>query len=281
MTLAGGALFGFVVGTVIVSFASSIGAAVAFIVARYLLRDWVQGRFGDKLQKINEGVERDGAFYLFTLRLIPIFPFFAINTVVALTPMRLFTYYWVSQVGMFPATLVYVNAGKELGRIDSFSGLLSPSLIISFAILGIFPLVMKKRLVGIRHGGGRMAKYDYDIGVIGGGAAGLTVASGASQLGLKTLLIEKAPLLGGDCLHYGCVPSKTLIKTASVYHQMRHADEYGLPPVDLPVVDFKQIARRIQSVIESVQVHDSEERFCRLGVEVSFGEAFFYRRTSG
>ncbi len=146
LTLAGGALFGFVVGTVIVSFASSIGAAVAFIVARYLLRDWVQGRFGDKLQKINEGVERDGAFYLFTLRLIPIFPFFAINTVVALTPMRLFTYYWVSQVGMFPATLVYVNAGKELGRIDSFSGLLSPSLIISFAILGIFPLVMKKAL---------------------------------------------------------------------------------------------------------------------------------------
>ncbi|WP_319467081.1 FAD-dependent oxidoreductase [uncultured Pseudodesulfovibrio sp.] len=120
-----------------------------------------------------------------------------------------------------------------------------------------------------------MAKYDYDIGVIGGGAAGLTVASGASQLGLKTLLIEKAPLLGGDCLHYGCVPSKTLIKTASVYHQMRHADEYGLPPVDLPAVNFKQIARRIQSVIESVQVHDSEERFCSLGVEVSFGEASF------
>jgi len=146
LTLAGGALFGVMAGTVIVSFASSIGAAVAFIVARYLLRDWVQGRFGDKLQKINEGVERDGAFYLFTLRLIPIFPFFAINTVVALTPMRLVTYYWVSQVGMFPATLVYVNAGKELGRIDSFSGLLSPSLIISFAILGIFPLVMKKAL---------------------------------------------------------------------------------------------------------------------------------------
>ncbi|WP_319472138.1 TVP38/TMEM64 family protein [uncultured Pseudodesulfovibrio sp.] len=146
LTLAGGALFGFMAGTVIVSFASSIGATVAFIVARYLLRDWVQGRFADKLRKINEGVERDGAFYLFTLRLIPIFPFFAINTVVALTPMRLFTYYWVSQVGMFPATLVYVNAGKELGRIDSFSGLLSPSLIISFAILGIFPLVMKKVL---------------------------------------------------------------------------------------------------------------------------------------
>jgi len=146
ITLAGGAMFGFATGTVVVSFASSIGAAVAFVVARYLLRDWVQGRFGDKLEKINQGIEKDGAFYLFTLRLIPLFPFFVVNTVIALTPMRLFTYYWVSQVGMFPATLVYVNAGKELGRIDSLSGLLSPSLILSFAILGIFPLVMKKAL---------------------------------------------------------------------------------------------------------------------------------------
>lgn len=146
ITLAGGALFGFATGTIVVSFASSIGAAVAFVVARYLLRDWVQGKFGDKLEKINQGIEKDGAFYLFTLRLIPLFPFFVVNTVIALTPMRLFTYYWVSQVGMFPATLVYVNAGKELGRIDSLSGLLSPSLILSFAILGIFPLFMKKAL---------------------------------------------------------------------------------------------------------------------------------------
>lgn len=146
ITLAGGALFGLVTGVVVVSFASSIGAAVAFVVARYLLRDWVQARFGDRLEKINQGIEKDGAFYLFTLRLIPVFPFFVINTVIALTPMRLFTYYWVSQVGMFPATIVYVNAGKELGQIDSLSGLLSPSLIISFAILGIFPLVMKKAL---------------------------------------------------------------------------------------------------------------------------------------
>lgn len=146
LTLAGGALFGLVTGTIVVSFASSIGAAAAFVVSRYLLRDWVQGKFGDKLEKINHGIEKDGAFYLFTLRLIPVFPFFVINTVIALTPMRLFTYYWVSQIGMFPATVVYVNAGKELGRIDSLSGLLSPSLLISFAILGVFPLVMKKAL---------------------------------------------------------------------------------------------------------------------------------------
>lgn len=146
ITLAGGALFGLVTGVIVVSFASTIGAAVAFLVSRYLLRDWVQSKFGDKLEKINQGVEQDGAFYLFTLRLIPIFPFFVINTVIGLTPMRLTTYYWVSQIGMFPATIVYVNAGKELGQIDSLSGLLSPSLIISFAILGIFPLVMKKAL---------------------------------------------------------------------------------------------------------------------------------------
>lgn len=146
ITLAGGAMFGVLVGTVVVSFASTIGAAMAFVISRYLLRDWVQAKFGDKLAKVNKGVEEDAAFYLFTLRLVPIFPFFMVNTVVALTPMRFWTYYWVSQVGMFPATVVYVNAGKELGQIDSLSGLLSPSLIISFTILGIFPLVVKKVL---------------------------------------------------------------------------------------------------------------------------------------
>jgi len=147
LTLVGGALFGLVTGVIVVSFASSIGAALAFVIARYLLRDWVQERFGDKLEKINDGLEKDGPFYLFSLRLIPFFPFFVINTIIALTPMRLFTYYWISQIGMLPATLVYVNAGKELGQIESLSGLLSPSLIISFVVLGIFPLVMKKGLV--------------------------------------------------------------------------------------------------------------------------------------
>ncbi|BCS87290.1 TVP38/TMEM64 family protein [Pseudodesulfovibrio sediminis] len=146
LTLAGGAMFGLVTGVIVVSFASTIGAAMAFIVARYLVGDYVQNKFGDKLSSINKGIEEDGAFYLFTLRLIPVFPFFVINTVIALTPMRFFTYFWVSQVGMFPATIVYVNAGKELGKIDSLSGLLSPSLIISFVILGFFPLVMKKIL---------------------------------------------------------------------------------------------------------------------------------------
>lgn len=146
ISLVGGAMFGLFTGVIVISFASTIGATLAFLLSRYLLRDYVQSKFGDKLERINEGIEKEGAFYLFTLRLIPIFPFFAINTAIALTPMRIFTYYWVSQVGMFPATVVYVNAGKELGQIDSLSGLVSPSLIISFAIIGIFPLVMKKLL---------------------------------------------------------------------------------------------------------------------------------------
>lgn len=146
LTLAGGALFGILVGTLTVSFASTIGATLACLVSRFLLRDWVQRRFGDKLTTVNEGIEKEGSFYLFTLRLIPIFPFFVINLVMGLTRMRLFTFYWVSQIGMLAGTIVYVNAGKELGKIESLSGILSPGLIVSFAILGIFPLAVKKLL---------------------------------------------------------------------------------------------------------------------------------------
>ncbi len=144
MTLAGGALFGFVTGTIVVSFASTIGATLACFVARFLLRDWVQNKFGQRLSPINRGIENEGAFYLFSLRLIPAFPFFLINLAMGLTKMRLLTFYWVSQLGMLPGTMVYVNAGKELAKIDSLSGILSPSLIISFIILGIFPLAIKK-----------------------------------------------------------------------------------------------------------------------------------------
>ena len=144
MTLAGGALFGLWTGTLIVSFASTIGATLACFVSRFILRDWVQGKFGDKLSVINEGIAKEGAFYLFTLRLIPVFPFFMINLVMGLTKMPLRTFYWVSQLGMLAGTMVYVNAGKELGKIDSLKGILSPGLIISFALLGIFPIAAKK-----------------------------------------------------------------------------------------------------------------------------------------
>ncbi len=144
LTLAGGALFGFWTGVLVVSFASTIGATLACFVSRFVLRDWVQGKFGDRLATINEGIAREGAFYLFTLRLIPLFPFWMINLVMGLTKVPLLTFYWVSQVGMLPGTAVYVNAGKELAKIDSLSGILSTSLILSFAILGLFPIVVKK-----------------------------------------------------------------------------------------------------------------------------------------
>jgi uncharacterized membrane protein YdjX (TVP38/TMEM64 family) len=150
MTLAGGALFGLGAGTLIVSFASTIGATLACFVSRFILRDWVEGKFGDKLSVINEGIAREGAFYLFTLRLIPVFPFFVINLVMGLTRMSLRTFYWVSQLGMLAGTIVYVNAGKELGKIESVRGILSPGLIMSFILLGIFPLATKKLLAAYR-----------------------------------------------------------------------------------------------------------------------------------
>lgn len=146
MTLAGGGLFGLFTGTVAVSFSSTIGATLACIVARFLLRDWVQKKFGDKLVKINQGMAKEGGFYLFSLRLVPLFPFFVINLVMGLTSIRLVTYYWVSQLGMLPATIVYVNAGKELAKIDSLAGILSPRLIVSFALLGFLPILTKKLL---------------------------------------------------------------------------------------------------------------------------------------
>ena len=150
LTLAGGALFGLVKGTIAVSFASTIGATLACLVSRFLLRDWVQKRFGDKLQRINEGMEREGGFYLFTLRLLPVFPFFVINLAMGLTRIKISTYYWVSQLGMLPATLVYVNAGKELAKLESLAGILSPSLIASFVLLGLFPITVKKVVARLR-----------------------------------------------------------------------------------------------------------------------------------
>ena len=156
MTLAGGAMFGFWIGFVVVSFASTIGATIACFVARFLLRDWVQNKFGERLSTINKGIEKEGAFYLFSLRLVPIFPFFIINLAMGLTSMKLLTFYWVSQIGMLPGTMVYVNAGKELAQVESLSGILSPGLIISFIILGLFPITVKKLLYFYKKRSGKM-----------------------------------------------------------------------------------------------------------------------------
>jgi len=276
MTVASGALFGVVWGTIIVSFASSIGATFAFLVSRYLLHDTVQGRFGDRLKAINEGVQKDGAFYLFTLRLVPIFPFFLINLLMGLTPIRAATFYWVSQVGMLAGTFVYVNAGTQLAKLDSLSGILSPVLLLSFALLGVFPLLAKKVLSGIQARRvyarwQRPPRFDRNLVVIGAGAGGLVTAYIAAAVKAKVTLIE-AHKMGGDCLNYGCVPSKALIKSAKLAYQMRHGGHYGLEDIE-PTFSFRKVMQRIHDVIRAVEPHDSIERYTKLGVDVLQGYA--------
>lgn len=276
MTLAAGALFGLAWGTLIVSFASSIGATLAFLVSRYLLQDTVQKRFGDRLKAINEGIEREGAFYLFTLRLVPIFPFFLINLLMGLTTIRALTFYWVSQVGMFAGTLVYVNAGTQLGQLESLSGILSPSLLLSFVLLGVFPLIAKKivDVVKARRVYAEFTKpksFDRNLIVIGAGAGGLVSAYIAATVKAKVTLIE-ANKMGGDCLNYGCIPSKALIKSAKVAHQMRHAENYGLNSSE-PTFSFKKVMQRIHDVIAKIEPHDSVERYSKMGVDVVQGYA--------
>ncbi|MFU8818284.1 MAG: FAD-dependent oxidoreductase [Desulfurivibrio sp.] len=276
MTLAGGALFGLTTGVILVSFASTIGATLAFLVARFLLRDLVQNRFGEKLAAINRGVERDGAFYLFTLRLVPIFPFFLINLLLALTPIRTFTFYWVSQVGMLAGTVVYVNAGTQLGAIAGTGDILSPGLIASFVLLGLFPLLAKKIVEVVRKGRvyarwRRPRSFERNLVVIGAGAAGLVSAYLAAALKARVTLIE-AHKMGGDCLNHGCVPSKALIRSAKLAHQIAHADRYGLAAA-APRFSFRAVMDRVHAKIAAIAPHDSVERYTELGVEVLAGRA--------
>ncbi len=276
MTLAAGALFGLTTGLVLVSFASSIGATLAFLASRFLFFDLVQQRFGTQLRKINDGVAKDGAFYLFGLRLVPAFPFFAINLVMGLTPIRAWTFYWVSQVGMLAGTLVYVNAGTQLATIDSLGGLLSPALIASFAALGVFPLVAKKILQALQarktpRKFPRPRQFDRDLIVIGAGSGGLVSAYIGATVKAKVSLIE-AEKMGGDCLNTGCVPSKALIKSARLAHDMKNGKHYGVS-ADSVTVDFPGVMERIQNVIEKIEPHDSVERYTGLGVDVIEGRA--------
>lgn len=276
MTLAAGALFGLLTGVLLVSFASSIGATLAFLASRFLFRDAVQQRFGNKLQAINHGIKQDGAFYLFTLRLVPLFPFFLINLLMGLTPIRVITFYWVSQVGMLAATFVFVNAGMQLASIDSLAGILSPSLICSFVLLGVFPMIAKiiTRYIQKNRVYSRWNKpksFDRNLIVIGGGAAGLVSAYIAATVKAKVTLVE-AHKMGGDCLNYGCVPSKAIIKSAKLAHQMAHADRYGLQQ-STPSFSFKAVMQRVHDVIRAVEPHDSIERYTKLGVEVLQGYA--------
>jgi pyruvate/2-oxoglutarate dehydrogenase complex dihydrolipoamide dehydrogenase (E3) component/uncharacterized membrane protein YdjX (TVP38/TMEM64 family) len=276
MTLAAGALFGVLWGTVIVSFASSIGATLAFLASRYFLQETVQNKFGERLKAINAGIEREGAFYLFTLRLVPVFPFFLINLLMGLTPIKAATFYLVSQLGMLAGTIVYVNAGTQLAQIESLSGILSPALIFSFALLGIFPFIAKKvisifKAKRVYKNWTKPKTFDRNLIVIGAGAGGLVSSYIAAAVKAKVTLIE-AHKMGGDCLNYGCVPSKALIKSAKLAKQMQVAEKYGLENVQ-PSFSFKKVMQRIHNIIAEVEPHDSVERYTSLGVEVLQGYA--------
>lgn len=278
VTLAGGAIFGLGWGLLIVSFASSIGATLAFLTARFLLRDSVQARFGQRLAEVDRGIRKDGAFYLFTLRLMPVVPFFVINLLMGLTNMKAWTFYWVSQLGMLAGTAVYVNAGTQLGQLTSLQGIVSPGLLGSFVLLGLFPLIARRvvetvqqRKVYARWASVRPRNFDRNLIVIGAGAGGLVSAYIAAAVKAKVTLVE-AHKMGGDCLNYGCVPSKALIKSAKLAHQMRHASTYGLRDAP-PSFSFKMVMRRIHEVIKAIEPHDSVERYTGLGVEVLQGHA--------
>jgi pyruvate/2-oxoglutarate dehydrogenase complex dihydrolipoamide dehydrogenase (E3) component/uncharacterized membrane protein YdjX (TVP38/TMEM64 family) len=271
LTLAAGAIFGLAWGTLIVSFASSIGATLAFLAARFVLRDWVQARFGARLKGVNQGFAREGAFYLFALRLVPAIPFFAINLLMGLTPMRAGTFYWVSQVGMLAGTIVYVYAGAQLGEFR-----LSAELIFAFAALGLFPLAAKKLLDAVKARRvyarwTRPARFDRNLVVIGAGSAGLVAAYIAAAVKAKVTLVEKHRM-GGDCLNTGCVPSKALLKTAKIISQIRSSEKYGLKQASVEF-DFADVMERVQRVIRTIEPHDSAARYTELGVECVKGEA--------
>jgi len=276
LTLAGGAIFGVVWGTLIVSFASTIGATLAFLISRFLLRDWVSQRFGQRLAAIDDGVRREGGFYLFTLRLVPAFPFFLVNLLFGLTAMKARTFFWVSQLGMLAGTVVYVNAGTQLAKLESLAGILSPALLGSFVLLGLFPLIARKMVEIVRRnkvyaGWKKPARFDRNLVVIGGGSAGLVTAYIAAAVKAKVTLVEKHKL-GGDCLNTGCVPSKALIRSAKFLSHMTRAPEFGIHTAHAEF-EFADVMNRVQAVIKTVEPHDSAERYTGLGVDVVQGSA--------
>ena len=276
LTLASGAIFGVFWGTLIASFASSLGATLALIMSRFLLRDWVMQRFGQRLATIDEGIKHEGAFYLFTLRLVPAFPFFLVNLLFGLTAMKARTFYWVSQLGMFAGTAAYVNAGTQLGKIDSLSGVLSPAVLGSFLLLGTLPLIARKiveigRANKVFAGWKKPRHFDRNLVVIGAGSAGLVTAYIAAAVKAKVTLVEKQRM-GGDCLNTGCVPSKALIRSARLLSHMARSQEFGIASARAEF-DFATVMERVQSVIRAVEPHDSIERYSALGVDVVEGSA--------
>ncbi|MGE0387008.1 MAG: FAD-dependent oxidoreductase [Gammaproteobacteria bacterium] len=276
MTVGAGAVFGFWWGLLIVSFASSVGATLAFAASRYLLKDAVTRRFGARLREVQAAFEREGAAYLFFLRLVPVVPFFIVNLLMGLTRMRASAFYAVSQAGMLAGTAVYVNAGTQLANLEGLSGIVSPALMASFALLGAFPLAARRFMWRWQRRRPyarwrRPASFDRNLIVIGGGAAGLVAAYSAAAAHAGVTLVE-AHRLGGDCLNTGCVPSKALIRAAAAAHEMRHAHRYGIASVE-PVVSFHEVMARVRAVIAAIEPHDSAQRYTALGVDVVAGHA--------
>ncbi|MDO9315874.1 MAG: FAD-dependent oxidoreductase, partial [Burkholderiaceae bacterium] len=276
MTLAAGAIFGLGPGLLLVSFASSIGATLAFLTARYLLRDTVQARFGARLGPINEGMRHDGAWYLLTLRLVPVFPFFLVNLLVGLTPIAATRFYWVSQLGMLAGTAVYVNAGTQLAGISQLTDVLSPPLLLSFALLGVFPLIAKAAIGALQRRKvyarwPRPKRFDRNLVVIGAGSGGLVTAYIAAAVKARVTLVE-GHRMGGDCLNFGCVPSKALIRSARLAKDIEQAAELGIRDAS-GRVDFAAVMARVQQVIRDIAPHDSVERYTALGVDVVQGHA--------
>jgi pyruvate/2-oxoglutarate dehydrogenase complex dihydrolipoamide dehydrogenase (E3) component/uncharacterized membrane protein YdjX (TVP38/TMEM64 family) len=276
LTLAGGALFGFGQGLLLVSFASTLGATLAMLLARYLAREAVQARFGARLKGIDDGLAREGAFYLFALRLVPVFPFFLVNLALGLTRFPARTFFWVSQLGMLPATAVFVYAGTEIGQLTSLKGLISPRLLLAFALLGLLPLATKKILDALRarrvyQGYTRPRSYDYNLIAIGAGSAGLVTTYIGAAVKARVALIERHKM-GGDCLNTGCVPSKALIRTARLLADARRAPDFGVKALHAEF-DFAAAMERVQRVIAKVEPHDSVERYQGLGVDCISGDA--------
>ena len=276
LTLAGGAIFGLWWGIILVSFSSTLGATAAFLLTRYFFRNYIRSRFGDKLTTINEGIKKDGAFYLFTLRLIPVFPFFVINVLMALTALKTWTFYWVSQLGMLLGTVIYVNAGTQLATLNSTGDILSIDLIISLCVIGLLPITAKLFIGLIRRKRiyarwTRPKQFDYNLIVIGGGAAGLVSSYIGAAVNARVALIEKHKM-GGDCLNTGCVPSKALIKTAQFLEQARQSKKLGLDKAEVHY-EYSDVIKRVQKIIKKIEPHDSRERYTELGVECMQGAA--------
>lgn len=276
MTLAGAALFGFFWGLLLVSFASSVGATLAFLASRHLLSDWVHERMGARLAVLDEGMRRDGALYLLTLRLLPVVPFFAVNLLMGLTPIPAWRFYLVSQIGMLPATVAFVNAGTRIGELESLAGILSLPMVLSIAALALLPWggrlvanTLRRRRVYARWK--RPDRFDRNLIVIGAGSAGLVSAYLGAAVKARVTLVE-AHRMGGDCLHTGCVPSKALIRVARLAKQISEADGFGLTGGKAGV-DWPRVMARVRSVIAGIAPHDSVERYESLGVEVLQGRA--------